>query len=96
MTEMLNKWLKNRENLFSASDIKTVDIKENNGQSITVIQESEKYISDITVRNDGFIDIEIISIITEEPVFSIHFMAKAKIEIELLLDFYIDCMNKGD
>ena len=27
MTEMLNKWLKNRENLFSASDIKTVDIR---------------------------------------------------------------------
>ncbi len=96
MTEMLNKWLKNRENLFSASDIKTVDIRENNGQSMTIIQESEKYISDITVRNDGFIDIEIISIVTEEPVFSIHFMAKTKTEIEPLLDFYIDCMNKGD
>lgn len=96
MTQMMRIWLKNKENYFSASDIKTVDIKDNNGQSITVIQESEKYISDITVRNDGFIDIDIISVITEEPVFSIHFMTKTKTEIEPLLDFYIDCMNKGD
>lgn len=89
MTEMLNKWLKNRENLFSASDIKTVDIRKNNGQSITVIQESEKYISDITVRNDGFIDIEIISIITEETVFSIHFMTKQKLKLSRCLIFIL-------
>ncbi len=52
--------------------------------------------SDITVRDDGFIDIVILSIETEEYIFCIHFMAKKKVEIEQLLDFYIDCMNKGD
>ena len=54
------------------------------------------YISDITVRNDGYIDIDIISSETGKSVYCIHFMAKKKTGIEPLLDFYIDCMNKGD
>lgn len=96
MTEMLKKWLKNRESELLASGIKTIDIMENGDRSMTIIQESAVYISDITVRNDGFIDIAILSIRTEEYVFCIHFMSKKKAEIEPLLDFYIGCMNKGE
>lgn len=96
MTEMLKKWMKNRKNELLASGIKTIDIKENGDRSMTIIQESAVYMSDITVRNDGFIDIAILSIETEEYIFCIHFMTKKKAEIEPLLDFYIDCMNKGE
>lgn len=96
MIEEFKNWLERNKNKFQTFGLILVDKYENksneNNSSIVVQYENSLYISEITVRSNNFIDIEIFSKKTEELEFYIYCMATKKIQLEFLLDTYLDYM----
>ena len=93
MKEKLKLWLEQNKKMFSSNEIIQIYEYENNN-SLVVQHESEFYLGQVTARNDGFTDIEIISIETEGLVFYMHCMAHADIEIAPMFDMYINFLKR--
>lgn len=95
MIEQFHEWIDSYSNYISEMGIVQVEWYENkltNGEvsSIVVTHETSKYIGQITVRNDRHIDIEVLSISTNELEFYLYFMAEKYVNLEIILNSYID------
>ncbi len=95
MIEQFRKWIDSYSNYISDMGITQVELYENkmsDGEiaSLVVTHETSQYIGQITVRNDGHIDIEVLSITTNEIEFYIYLMAQKYFDLEIILKLYID------
>lgn len=99
MNEKLRIWLEQNEKKFSENGIIQIDRYEYNNKSLVVQHKTDLYIGEIVARSDGFTDIQVLEIKTDELVFCMHCMAHTDIEISPMLDMYMNFMinkNKGE
>lgn len=96
MGEIFKSWLKQNFQRFSDYGLSFVDTFENspidgNDGSVVITNENSLYITQITVRNDGFINIEVLSNDTEEMVFYIYCKTTERVvDFDALMKNYFD------
>ncbi len=98
IVEKFKSWLEKNAQRFSNHRLSLVDTfenkpVENTDGSIVITHENSLYITQITVRNDGFINIEILSHDTEEVVFYIYCKATEIIDFDALMKNYFDFIS---
>lgn len=94
MNKKLKLWLEQNEKIFSENGIIEAVRYENNGHSLAVQHDTDLYMGDITARDDGFVNLDILEIKTGELVFCMHCMAHTDIEISPMLDMYMNFMKR--
>lgn len=95
IVDNFKSWLKQNYQKFSNCGLSFVDTfenmsTENNDGSMVISNENSLYITQITVRNDGFINIEVLSNDTEEMVFYIYCKITEKVDFDALMKNYFD------
>lgn len=87
-------WLKSNEERILQQGLRLVDVYKNITEkeiekSVVYIYENFKYISQLTIRNDGYINIELLQKDSEEMVFYMYCKTDKKIMFESLFDNYL-------
>lgn len=93
-------WLKSNEESFSEQGLDLADIYENIAEkeidrSVVYTYENSKYISQLTIRNDGYINIELLQKNSEEMVFYMYCKIDKKITFDSLFDNYFYYLSQG-
>ena len=91
----LKSWLDHNLQKFSECGLSFIDTFENypidgNDGSVVITNQNSLYITQITVRNDGFKNIEVLSNDTEEMVFYIYCKITEKVDFDALMKNYFD------
>ena len=87
-------WLKSNEERILQQGLRLVDVYKNITEkeiekSVVYTYENFKYISQLTIRNDGYINIELLQKDGEEMVFYMYCKTDKKIMFESLFDNYL-------
>lgn len=87
-------WLKSNEERILQQGLRLVDVYKNITEkeiekSVVYTYENFKYISQLTIRNDGYINIELLQKYSEEMVFYMYCKTDKKIMFESLFDNYL-------
>lgn len=95
IVEIFKSWLKQNYQRFSNCGLSFVDTFEHssidgNDGSVVITDVNSLYITQITVRNDGFINVEVLSNDTEEMVFYIYCKTTEKVDFDALMKNYFD------
>lgn len=95
IVEKFKSWLKQNSRKFTNCGLSFIDTFENksiegNDGSIVITNENSHYITQITVRNDGFINIEVISNETEEMMFYIYCKITENVDFDALMKIFFD------
>lgn len=95
IVEIFKSWLKQNYQRFSNCGLSFVDTFEQssidgNDGSVVITDENSLYITQITVRNDGFINVEVLSNDTEEMVFYAYCKTTEKVDFDALMKNYFD------
>jgi len=95
MENDFKEWLAFNKKFFLDLGI-TVDNFEDNIETpgVSIIHQTMSYMGQITVRDTGYVDIDILLIESEETVFHLHCFAKEGINFNLLLGNYIEYMKR--
>ena len=87
-------WLKSNEERILQQGLRLVDVYKNITEkeiekSVVYTYENFKYISQLTIRNDGYINIELLQKDSEGMVFYMYCKTDKKIMFESLFDNYL-------
>ena len=87
-------WLKTNEENNQQLGLDLIDTYENFAEkeidnSVVYTYENSRFISQLTIRNDGFINIEVVQKDSEELVFYIYCKTNGKINFDSLLNNYL-------
>lgn len=87
-------WLKSNEERILQQGLRLVDVYKNITEkeiekSVVYTYENFKYISQLTIRNDGYINIELLQKDSEEMGFYMYCKTDKKIMFESLFDNYL-------
>lgn len=92
-------WIKVNEKKNKQFELTLIDVYENTcdkevDNSVVYTYENDTFISQFTIRNDGFINIEVLRKDNENLVFYIYCMTDKHINFESLLDNYFNYVKK--
>lgn len=91
-------WFKRNENKFIQAGLSEVDRYENlsdkaNDGSIVITEENDNHICQLTVRNDGFIDIEAVSKDSGELEYYIYCKTNKNVDFDNLFSNLFDYLS---